>query len=457
MDRLEAWITSASDWIWGPPLLILLMGGGAFFLIYSRFLPFRYFPHGISLLKTNPKEPQAAGEVSHLQALSVALAATIGMGNIASVAIAIQFGGPGVIFWMWVSAILGMATKYFTCSLAVMYRTKDEFGKTDGGPMHVIKQGLGRRWHWLAYLFCTAGLFGCLPVFNANQLTQATEGILLAPMGFESSDASKLVIGIALASLTTAVMFGGLSRIANVVTALVPLMVGIYFIAVLGILIRHVDALPQCLALITGDAFAAQHVDKEALFGGTLLGLILIGAQRAAFSNEAGIGTAPMAHGAAKTNYPVHEGLVAMLGPVIDTLLVCSLTAMAILVTGAWQSEGASGITITSMAFEQTYPELGKYILLICILCFGTSSMFSYSYFGSKCFRFLFGSRRLGVYSTAYIGSILWGAITPTLLVVGFIDTMYAIMALPTVLSAVLLAPRVIDATKAHFGPGSKC
>ena len=454
MERLEVWITSTSDWIWGPPLLILLMGGGAFFLCYSRFLPFRYLPHGIRLLTNNQEESGADGDVSHLQALSVALAATIGMGNIASVAIAIQFGGPGVIFWMWVAAILGMATKYFTCTLAVMYRTKDASGNVEGGPMHVITQGLGKRWHWLATLFCTAGLFGCLPVFNANQLTLATENILLQPLGLEPSNATKLLVGTALGVLTAAVMFGGLKRIATVVTTLVPAMVGIYFIAVTGILLQNIQQIPSCLRLILNDALAAQYVEKDALFGGTLLGLILIGAQRSAFSNEAGIGTAPMAHGAAKTDYPVHEGLVAMLGPIIDTLLVCTLTALAILITGAWQAEGASGIAITTLAFDQGYPGFGKYILLICILCFGSSSLFSYSYFGRKCCRFLFGTEKQTIYSITYITSILWGALTPTLLVVGFIDTMYAIMALPTVLSAVLLAPKVINATKHHFHLG---
>ncbi len=432
------------------------MGGGVFFLIYSRFLPFRHFPHGVSLLLANHKEDKARGDVSHLQALSVALAATIGMGNIASVAIAIQFGGPGVIFWMWVAAILGMATKYFTCTLAVMYRTEDSNGRVEGGPMHVIVRGLRKQWHWLAYIFCTAGLFGCLPVFNANQLTQATEGILLAPLGWAPNSGSKLLIGACLGGITAAVMLGGLSRIARVVTGLVPAMVGIYFVAVLGILLQHASAIPGCIARILTDAFSAQHVDQEALFGGTLLGLILIGAQRAAFSNEAGIGTAPMAHGAAKTDYPVHEGLVAMLGPVIDTLLVCTLTALAILITDTWQTEGTSGIGITTLAFDQAYPSFGKYLLLACILSFGISSLFSYSYFGGKCFRFLFGAKKQSLYSVAYIASILLGAMAPTLVIVHFIDTMYAIMAFPTVVSAIILAPKVIQATRTHFAAKPK-
>ena len=451
IGTLERWLGITASWIWGLPLLFLLTGGGTFFLIYSRFLPFRYFFHAFTILTGKHESQDSSGQVSHVQALSVALAATIGMGNIAGVAVAIQIGGPGIVFWMWVSAIVGMATKYFTCTLAVMYRRGDDTGRVEGGPMHVIMQGLGSRWRFLALVFCGAGLFGCLPIFNANQLTQATQSILLAPAGISESYGSKIAIGGTLGLLTGIVLCGGLKRISRVVTALVPTMVGLYFFAVSGILIQNLGQLPDCFLLIFSDAFSASHFDGEAIFGGTLAGLMIVGAQRAAFSNEAGIGTAPMAHGDAKTAFPVHEGLVAMLGPVIDTLFVCTLTALAILITGVWESTTEGGINLTASAFNTVYHGFGSYLLLACVLCFGLSSLFSYSYFGTKCFRFLFGDRQASIYYVGYTLSIIAGAISPTLLIVSFVDIMYAIMSIPTILTAILLSPKVIEATQSHF------
>lgn len=453
MGMLEQGITAAANWIWGPPLLFLVSGGGMYFLLRSGFLPFRYFGHAIGVLQGKYDKKDDPGLISHFKALSLALAATIGMGNIAGVAVAITMGGPGAVFWMWISAIIGMATKYFTCTLAVMYRGRDSAGELQGGPMYVIVEGLGRKWLPLAGMFCVAGLFGCLPIFNANQLTQAVRDIVLVPAGVEVGLMSNLLTGGLLTVVTGIVVLGGLKRISNAAALLVPFMVGLYFVAVMGVLLLNIGEVPSYLALIFTDAFAAEYYNGDAMMGGALGGLIILGARRAAFSNEAGLGTAPMAHGAAKTSEPVHEGLVAMLGPLIDTLIVCTLTALAILVTGVWQgSEGGGGVTLTASAFTATYDQWGGYVLLACILSFGVSSLFSYSYFGMKCFSFLFGVRAKPIYGVFYVASIMVGATSSMGLILNFIDFSFACMAIPTMISAVLLAPKVVDATKAYFG-----
>lgn len=451
MRDVEAWVAAAADWIWGLPLLILISGGGLYFLVRSRFVPYRHFGHALAVLAGRHDDPNAPGQVSHYRALSVALAATVGMGNISSVAVAITIGGPGIVFWMWVSALVGIATKYFTCSLAVMYRGRDSAGELQGGPMYVITEGLGRRWRPLAVIFCIAGMFGCLPVFNANQLTQAIRDVLLVPNGIENETASSWIIGTALVALVALVIAGGLRRIGAVVAGLVPFMVVLYFVGVTGVLVAFADDVPRCLAMIFTDAFAAEFYEGEALFGGAVGGLIVLGARRAAFSNEAGLGTAPMAHGAAKTNEPVHEGLVAMLGPAIDTLFICTLTALALLASGAWQSTSDTGVTLTANAFEAAMPGFGPLLLLVCVSCFSLSSLFSYAYFGGKCFSFLFGAGRRGIYTCAYVASILAGALSSMALIINFIDFMFAMMAIPTVLSTVLLAPRVVAATRRYF------
>ncbi len=452
MFRLEQIVTAAADWVWGLPLLILLTTSGLYFLVLSRFVPFRHFGHGLAVLTGRYSNKDDPGEVSHFKALSVALAATIGMGNIAGVAVAIQLGGPGAIFWMWVSAIFGMATKYFTCSLAVMYRGTDSNGEVRGGPMYVIVEGLGKRWRPLAVMFCLAGMFGCLPVFNANQLTGAVDSILVQPLGLDFGGWAPFAIGLGLLALTALVMSGGLKRVGDVSVRLVPLMVVLYLLAVAGIVITHWSAVPETFALIISDAFSASHYQGDPLFGGAVGGLIILGFRRAAFSNEAGIGTAPMAHGVARTKEPIREGLVAMLGPVIDTLVICTLTAIAILITGAWQTDAGGGVLLTATAFEMAYPGVGNYILLVCILSFGLSSLFSYSYFGMTCFSFLFGARTSNRYLVFYCLSILLGAVSSLALIINFIDFMFAIMAVPTLLSALLLSPRVLKETRRYFG-----
>jgi len=437
--------------VWGLPLLILLIGGGLYLILKIKFLPFRYLGHAIAVLRGKYDNEKDAGEISHFQALTTALSATIGMGNISGVALAIFIGGPGAVFWMWISAVIGMSTKFFTASLAIMYRGKDSNGDIQGGPMYFITEGLGKKWKPLAVFFSISGLIGALPVFNVNQLTQAINDILLIPAGLYSGLISNIVVGLVLATITAIVILGGLSRISKTASKLVPGMVVMYFILVLIILIVHIDVVPKYLALIFTDAFSASFFEGDAFLGGALGGLILLGIRRGAFSNEAGIGTAPMAHGAAKTNEPIREGLVAMLGPAIDTLLICTLTALAILVTGVWQSSDANGVTLTANAFTEAIPGIGKYALLLCIIVFSVSSLFSYSYYGTKCMSFLFGTKYKFIYNYFYIASILMGATTSLLMMVNLIDTFFALMAIPTMLSTILLAPKVITEAKKYF------
>ena len=451
MAELDEFIAEFASFVWGLPLLILLTGGGLYLLILSKFLPFRYLRHSLEVLRGKYDDPNDPGEINHFKALSTALSSTIGMGNIAGVAVAIAIGGPGAMFWLWISAVIGMATKFFTNTLAVMYRGKDSEGKLQGGPMYFITEGLGKKWWIMAAFFSVAGLIGALPVFNVNQLTQAINYILLTPNGVEVDFISNLIIGIVLAIITAVVIYGGLERISNTVSRMVPIMVGLYFVSVLIILFVNYELVPYYFKLIFTDAFAAENYSGEPFLGGMLGGLIILGIRRGAFSNEAGIGTAPMAHGAAKTAEPVREGLVAMLGPAIDTLIVCSLTGMAILVTGVWNTHDVNGVSLTAAAFDASMPVYGNYLLLICIAIFSISSLFSYSYYGSKCLSFLIGAHRKHYYNYFYILSILLGATTSLSMMINLIDGFFALMAIPTMTATLIMAPRVLKESKRYF------
>ncbi|WP_031429089.1 alanine/glycine:cation symporter family protein [Flavimarina sp. Hel_I_48] len=451
MHTIDTFLADLASFVWGLPLLILLIGGGLYLLIYSRFLPFRYLGHAINVLRGKYDNPDDPGEISHFQALTTALSATVGMGNIAGVAVAIAIGGPGAVFWMWISALVGMGTKFFTCSLAIMYRGKDTAGEIQGGPMYFIMEGLGKSWKPLAILFSIAGLIGALPVFNVNQLTQAISDILLEPNGVEVGFASNLGIGIFLALVTGVVILGGLNRISKTASRLVPAMVLLYFISVVIILFVNASQVPIYFKLIFTEAFSANYYLGDPFLGGVVGGLIILGIRRGAFSNEAGVGTAPMAHGAAKTGEPIREGLVAMLGPFIDTIIVCTLTALTILVTGVWKTSDADGVTLTAAAFADAIPVIGPYVLLLCIVIFGVSSLFSYSYYGTKCLSFLLGAKNKHYYNYFYIASILIGATTSLSAMINLIDTFFALMAIPTMTATLWLAPKVMQRARNYF------
>ncbi len=446
MEIFERLIVDFSNWLWGMPLLILLLGGGIYFVIYSNFIPFKYFGHAIDVLRGKYDDPHDPGQINHYEALSTALAATVGMGNISGVAVAITTGGPGAIFWMWVSAVIGIATKFFTCTLAIMYRGKDTFGEIQGGPMYVITEGLGKQWRPLAVFFSVAGLIGVLPIFQANQFTQILRDVLLVPNGIEGSFKTNLITGLVITIVVSLVIFGGIKRIGKVAGKMVPMMVVLYFASVFYILLSNFDAVPASFVLIFKDAFTG-----DAVLGGALGAIIIAGARRAAFSNEAGIGTAPMAHGAAKTVEPVREGLVAMLGPFIDTIVVCTLTALAILITGTWQDSESGGVTVTVNAFAQAIPEAGIYILMICVTIFATTSFFSYSYYGTKCLSFIAGAKYKNVFNYFYVGSIVFGSTASLASIISLIDASYALMSIPTMISAILLSPKVKKEAKKYF------
>ncbi|MBT1703289.1 alanine/glycine:cation symporter family protein [Chryseosolibacter indicus] len=459
MESLNQILSDTASIIWWP-VLFLIIGGGLYFLIYSRFLQYKYFIHALNVLRGKYDDPNAPGQITAYRALSTALASTVGMGNLAGVAAAIAMGGPGALFWMWVTSFIGMSTNFFTSALASMYRGKDSTGELQGGPMYVIREVMGKRWQPLATLFCVCCMVGCLPIFQANQLTQALLDIGLKPMGLEESfitigsssiSVTKFIIGLVIAVICSLVIIGGIKRIGAWAGRLVPLMIVLHFVSVVIILVTYADRIPYYLGLIFRDAFAADNYHGEPFLGGVVGGIIMLGVRRATFSNEAGIGTAPMAMGASKSVEPIREGLISMLSPVIDTIISCSLTALSILVTDAWLTKDASGITLTSLAYRAALPQGGDYVLLLCTFVFAISALFSYSYYGRKALSFLVGERKSAWYDYFYLSTIALGAIASMDLVLNLIDIAFAIMAIPTMISGLVLAPRVMKEAKEYF------
>ena len=444
MELMERGIVFFADTAWSY-LLYLLIGGGLFLLLYSRFMPLRHFRHSIEIIRGKYDDPNEPGDITHFQALVSALAATIGMGNISGVAVAIAVGGPGAMFWMWVSALVGIATKFFTCSLAIMYRGKDSAGKTQGGPMYVVQEGLGPSWKPLAFFFAIVAVIGCLPLFQVNQLVQIMRDVIFVPMGVVGEDHFwfDLTAGVVLVLLVGTVIFGGITRIADVASRVVPAMVILYMFCALWIIATNFVDIPRYLMLILTDAFSG-----EAAAGGAVGAVIVTGVRRAAFSNEAGIGTESLVHGATKTREPTREGLVAMLEPVIDTMIVCTCTALVIMMTGVWQTTSDNGVTLTANAFESAMPGFGSYMLIVCVLFFSTSTIFTYSYYGTKCLGFLIGARWQFLYNYFYVGCIIAASVASLDTAISMIDGTFALMAIPTMLSALLLSPKVMAAMR---------
>lgn len=442
MERIDAVLEISVDYAWGLPLLTLLIGGGVFFLVFSKFLPFQGLRHSLEILRGKFDRADDPGDISHFQALSTALAATVGMGNIGGVAIAITQGGPGALFWMWLAAVVGMATKFFTCTLAVMFRGEDSLGRIQGGPMYYIEVGLGKRFVPLAVFFSICGMIGCLSMFQSNQMAEILEAAYGVP---------PWLTGGAAVLLVAVVILGGIVRIARVAGALVPAMCFLYLIACGFIAAMNVEKIPGLAYQIFHDAFTG----TAAVGGAAGIGFLTVmqtGIKRAAFSNEAGIGTAPMAHGAARTSEPVREGLVAMLGPFIDTIVVCSLTAVVILSAADWRGvDGVQGVSLTIQAFQNSMGAFGKLALVVIVCCFGLSTMFGYSYYGRKCFAYLFGARRSHLYNYFYLAMLYVGAVWTASMVVNLMDTAFALMAWPNMAAALLLAPRVLEATRSYF------
>lgn len=436
-------LTAVSDTVCGYPLFFALIGGGLLLLLSSRLVSLRKLPHALKVLrqKSDKKED---GEISSAQALASVVAATVGMGNIAGVAIAIAMGGPGAIFWMWVSALVGMCTKYHEGVLAVKYRTVKKDGGYAGGPMHIITQGLGVSWKWLAVTFAIAGMFGTLCIMNANQLTEALVSSA-ANAGIALPDFwMRFAIGCVIAAIVSVVVIGGIKRIAKVATVMVPFMVGAYFLMVLYIILTHIPEIPRAVISIFSNAF-----NLEAGWG-ALAGVAIIGARRAALVNDAGVGTASLMHSTSANKEPVREGLVAMLGPAIDSGFVCTLTALAILLGGVLPAESGQGLTIALNAFSSSIPA-GDYLLTAIVTCFALSSMFTYSFYGTSCAAYLFGEKKAKLYTYIFILSLVVFAVVPLGVAVALCDLFYALMAFPTMFTLVMLRKEVNKETELYF------
>lgn len=457
LESIGNFITTIADFVCGYPMFFTLIGGGLFLFIYSGAVSIRRLPYAIAALRT--KSDAKNGQISSAQALASVVAATVGLGNIAGVSIALVMGGPGAIFWLWVSALVGMCTKYHEGVLAIMYKGKDSEGNPQGGPMFIIERGLGLKWKPMAVFFAIAGMFGTMCIMNANQLAEGAVATFTTPEWIASNDflstissittldnlhSFKLIFGITVAAIVALVVLGGIKRIANVATILVPFMVGAYFLMVLYIIITHIEDIPTVFTSIFREAFSLKAG------WGALIGVALIGARRAALVNDAGVGTASIMHGASRNDQPVREGLVAMLGPSIDSGLVCTLTAFAILLCGDINVEGVQGLQVAMTAFGNAIPG-GKYLLMLIVICFGMSSMFSYSFYGNRCASYLFGAKNAKYYTYFFILSLIVFAVVPLSAAVGVCDLFYGLMAFPTMIAILKLSPKVKQATKEYF------
>ena len=444
-------ITQIADFLCGYPLFILLIGGGFFLFFYSGMVSLRHIPSAMRVLRDRQSR-ESGNQISSLQALASVVAATVGMGNIAGVAIALVMGGPGAIFWMWVSALVGMSTKFHEGVLTTRYKVSLPDGTPAGGTMHIIDRGLGPRWHWLALTFAVAGMFGTLCIMNANQLTEAVVTTFTTPQwlsesrmictiasswGWSPASVFRLFVGLSIAAVVTLVVIGGVRRIARVATWLVPFMVGIYFLSVLYIVATHISEVPGVFRQIFSEAFNLRAGWVA------LTGIAIIGARRAALVNDAGVGTATIMHGASTNTDPAREGLIAMLGPGIDSGLVCTLTALAILLCGDIEAaDGIKGLEVAMGAFGKAIP-YGEYLLMLIVLCFALSSMFSYSFYGRRCAAYLFGEKHARAYTWFFIATIVVFAVIPLGIAVGFCDLFYALMAFPTMLTLLLMRKEV--------------
>jgi AGCS family alanine or glycine:cation symporter len=437
-------LSEVVSFVWGLPLLIFLALANLILLYHSRLIPLKGFIHSLKLIGGKViHHSEGEGQISHFQALSNALAATIGLGNIAGVAVAIYQGGAGAIFWMWIAAFLGMNTKFFECTLAVMYRGKDYLGEVQGGPMYYIEQALPSRAKFLALFFSVCGLIGTLSLFQINQLSNYLR---------VSFDVSPYVTGIVLAIVIAYILIGGLRRISQITSKLVPLMGIIYILLCVVVLWINRNIIPDLFLSIFTEALTGKSISGGVL-GYGVLHIMKTGLKRAAFSNEAGIGTAPMAHGNAKTSEPISEGYVAMLGPFFDTIIVCTMTALVILTVRYDQVPDLNGISLTSYAFTKSLGEIGNSVLAIVIFLFSFTTMIGMANYNRKCWDYIFKGKR-GFRSHGFIAyycmTIMVGAVIAMNDVVNLIDIAYALMTIPNIIATIYLAGRVNTALKKY-------
>ena len=448
LEKLSDWIVAASDAVCGYPEFFLLIGGGLFLFIYSGAVSIRRLPWALRALREKQASDSGkqSGQISSVQALLSAIAATVGMGNIAGVAIALSIGGPGTVFWMWVSALVGMATKFFEGTLSIMYKGRDSAGEIQGGPMYIITQGLGKKWKPLAVAFSIFGLVGTLCFMQANQLVESVTTVFTTPMGIENTVMLRFTMGVVMVLIVGAVILGGIKRIALLASRIVPVMVVLYLVMVLVIMALNFREIPGVFGKIFESAF-----DMRAGFGAFAY-VALTGARRAAFVNEAGVGTASMMHGASKNTEPVREGLIAMLGPAIDSGLVCTLTSIPIIIAGNYVGlTDPKGLYVALGAWGQLLPGIGQLLLMAIVFFFAFSTMFSYSYYGQKCTNYLFGAHNVKWYNYYYLAMILVAAVIPLKTMVSIMDLAFALMALCTMFTIIALSPRVKRLMKEYF------
>ena len=427
--------------VWGPPLLILLVGTGIYLTIRLGLLQVTRLPKAFQLIFTKDK---GHGDVSSFAALCTALAATVGTGNIIGVATAIKVGGPGALFWMWMAAFFGMATKYAEGLLAIKYRTKDANGAVAGGPMHYILLGMGEKWRPLAIFFALAGvLVALLGIGTFTQVNSITESIQ------NTAQVNPAITALILSIFVGIAVFGGLKSISKVSTAVVPFMAIVYILGTLTVILFNIEKIPATLALIFTSAFSPTAA-VGGFAGASIRMAIQNGVARGVFSNESGLGSAPIAAAAAKTNEPVEQGLISMTGTFIDTLIICTLTGLTILVTGVWSGD-LNGVALTQSAFSTVFSYFGPSLLTIFLVLFAFTTILGWNYYGERCFEFLFGVRFIWLYRVVFVVMVLLGGFIELDMVWIIADIVNALMALPNLIALLVLSPVVISETRKYF------
>ena len=442
MQTLNDLISALNGIVWGPLMLVLILGTGLYLMYGLSFMPIKRLAYSFKLLWQGRQE-KGEGDIAPFNALMTSLSATIGTGNIAGVATAIFLGGPGALFWMWCTALVGMATKYAEALLAVKYREVDNKGMHIGGPMFYIKNGLKPHWAWLGTAFA---LFGALAGFGIGNTIQANS---VADVMHDTFAVPHVVTGIVIAVLAAMVLLGGIRRIANVAGKLVPMMAVAYISAGLVILIINYETLPHAFSLIFTHAFTPIAA-TGGFAGAAVWAAIRFGVARGIFSNEAGLGSAPIAHAAASTDSPVQQGNIAMLGTFIDTIIICSITGLVIISSGAW-SQGENGASLSSAAFESALPGVGSYIVTIGLSVFAFTTILGWSFYSEKCVEYLFGERAITPFRFLWIIAVPIGATASLDFMWLVADTLNALMAIPNLIALILLSPVVFKLTKEHF------
>ena len=450
METISTLVSSINSIVWGPPMLIAIVGVGLFLMLRLTLMPIRKIGHGMQQLWQG-RTSEGVGDISAFSALMTSLSATIGTGNIAGVATAIAIGGPGALFWMWITALVGMATKYAEAVCAVRYREVDSSGKQIGGPMYYIKNGLGQNWIWLGFLFA---MFGAIAAFGIGNMVQSNS---MADALDDKVGVPPLVTAIILVILVGMVLIGGIKNIAAWASKLVPFMAVFYVVFGLIVLLLNITEIPAAFMMVVETAFTGTAA-AGGFAGAAMMTAIRFGVARGVFSNEAGLGSAPIAHAAAKTDNPVRQGSIAMLGTFIDTIIVCSITGLAIISTGVWTS-GETGVDLTAMAFNHSLP-FGNYIVTVALVVFAFTTILGWSYYGEKCWQYIFGVNSITIYRFVWVIAVFIG---PWALTweggaragIDFIwllaDTLNAMMALPNLIALAILSPVVVKLTKEYY------